>query len=95
MASAIILTVLALFAFTTIAPYFVVVPEENQQVFAQQNATLQNILLVIVAFFFGQNSGNLKKDDAIAKLAEKAPAPAVTTTSYSETTTVPAKDPQP
>jgi hypothetical protein len=75
MASFVIIVIMALFAFVIVFPHFSVVPDENQQMLSQQTSTLQNVVLLITAFFFGQSSGNLKKDDTIAHMATKVTPP--------------------
>lgn len=75
MASFVIFVIMALFAFVIVYPHFATVPEDNQQMLSQQTSTLQNVVLLITAFFFGQSSGNLKKDDTIAHMATKVTPP--------------------
>ena len=70
----VVYSILALFAFTTIFPHIMAIPKENQQMLAQANSTLQNILLVIVAFYFGQSQGNLKKDQTVAAAVDRLPS---------------------
>lgn len=73
MASFVIVVIMGLFAFVIVYPHFGEVPEDNQQMLSQQTSTLQNVVLLITAYFFGQNSGNLKKDDTIAQMAKITP----------------------
>lgn len=87
MASFVIIVILLLFAFSTVAPHFIEIPRENAQLVSQQNATLQNVVLIIIAFFFGQNSGNLRKDSTIEHQSKALAAGTTTTTAAVSTTT--------
>lgn len=73
MAAFLVVAFVSLFAFVTIAPYFMTVPPERHQLIIQQITTIQNIMLAVVSFFFGQSSGNLKKDQTISTLAKSMP----------------------
>lgn len=76
MAAFLVIAFVLLFAWVTIAPYFLVIPIESQQLIVQQITTIQNVMLAVVAFFFGQSSGNLKKDATISNLVKNPPPPA-------------------
>jgi hypothetical protein len=74
MATFLVVAFVSLFGWVTVAPYFMVIPLESQQLIVQQITTIQNIMLAVVSFFFGQSSGNLKKDATISDLAKNVPA---------------------
>jgi hypothetical protein len=76
MAAFLVVAFVLLFGWVTIAPYFLVIPIESQQLIVQQITTIQNVMLAVVAFFFGQSSGNLKKDATISSLVKNPPPPA-------------------
>jgi hypothetical protein len=58
--------------FTTVAPYFVTVPEASVRLIDQQQTILQSLFMVLVGYLWGQNAGNKSKDNAIESLARSA-----------------------
>lgn len=72
MAAFLVIAFVSLFGWVTIAPYFMVIPIESHQLIIQQITTIQNIMLAVVAFYFGQSQGNLRKDATIGTLAKTA-----------------------
>ena len=55
--------------FTTVAPYFVAIPETSVRLIDQQQTMLQSVFLVLVGYLWGNSSGNKAKDTAIEHLA--------------------------
>lgn len=92
MAAFLIIAFVCLFGWVTIAPYFMIVPVESQQLIVQQITTIQNIMLAVVSYFFGQSQGNLKKDSVISHLvknpAQNPPTAPGVTIAAGETATI-------
>jgi len=55
------------------AQYFVVVPAENKETLIQLSATLVNVFLLLVGYFFGSSTGSAAKGEQVAALAAAAP----------------------
>jgi hypothetical protein len=58
--------------FTTVAPYFVIVPPASVRLIDQQQTILQSVLMVLVGYLWGNSAGNKSKDSAIESLAKTA-----------------------
>ncbi len=69
-------SVTALVAFQTIAPYFLTIPQEAEAIIGQQQTMLQTVFIAVVSFFFGASLGGRQKDRAIGTLVDNARAAA-------------------
>ncbi len=73
-------SLVAMMAFTTVAPFYIAIPQASVRLIDQQQTILQSVFLVLVGYLWGNSAGNKAKDSAVEKLvatnAALAPAPA-------------------
>lgn len=58
-----------LMAFTTIAPFFIAIPQSSVRLIDQQQTILQSVFMVLVGYLWGNSAGNKTKDATIEKQA--------------------------
>lgn len=64
--------------FTTVAPFFVAVPQASIRLIDQQQTILQSVFLVLVGYLWRDAEGSRVKNDTINTLAKTAAAAAPT-----------------
>jgi hypothetical protein len=74
------LALVLMMMFTTVAPFFIAVPQASIRLIDQQQTILQSVFMVLVGYLWGNSAGNRQKDSTIDTLARTA---AVGTTSDS------------
>lgn len=62
-------SLVAMMAFTTVAPFYVAIPQASVRLIDQQQTILQSVFLVLVGYLWGNSAGNKAKDSAVEKLA--------------------------
>jgi hypothetical protein len=62
----------ALFAFETIAPYFLSIPQSSLRLIDQQQTILQSVFMVLVGYLWRDAEGSRVKNETIATLAKTA-----------------------
>ncbi len=95
------IALVAMMAFTTVAPFYVAIPQASVRLIDQQQTILQSVFLVLVGYLWGNSAGNKSKDNAIETLARTAqtagealaPAAPVVELAPGERATVKAEDP--
>jgi len=58
-----------LMAFTTVAPFFVSIPQSSVRLIDQQQTILQSVFMVLVGYLWGNSAGNKIKDATLEKQA--------------------------
>lgn len=62
--------------FTTVAPFFIAVPQQSIRLIDQQQTILQSVFMVLVGYLWGNSAGNRQKDSTIDVLARNTASPA-------------------
>lgn len=63
-----------MFAFTTIAPFFIDAPQNSIRLIDQQQTILQSVFLVLVGYLWRDAEGSRVKNDTINTMAKALPA---------------------
>lgn len=84
--SMIALAVIAVYAFTVIAPYYIHTQADALQLIDRNKGTVDTITVMVVSFFFGATYARSKDQDSINLLA-KAASPETSTTTLIATQT--------
>lgn len=63
------IALVAMMMFTTVAPFFIAVPQASIRLIDQQQTILQSVFMVLVGYLWGNSAGNRQKDSTIDTLA--------------------------
>lgn len=85
--SVIALAVIAVYAFTVVAPYFVNTNTDALQLIDRNKGTVDTITVMVVSFFFGATYARSKDQDSINLLAKAASPESTSTTTVVSTQT--------
>lgn len=83
------IAIVAMMAFTTVAPFFVAsIPPTSVRLIDQQQTILQSVFMVLAGYCYGRNASSAAKDATISNLVKATVPPppdsVVTTTTTTE-----------